>query len=517
MSPDGDASVLNTPGAPLNRPATPKHCQSGHGLRVAAGKGVRAALLLGLSHLLCTCGVTPPSIAPVRDALSVEPSLVETPPPAAPALPGFVPFEQLAAAVAPPPGPSAPAAGSDAPAHPTPTEVTEQEPNNDRRAAQEVPVPARIDGRIEPRSGPDGPDADWYAFRIEAERPAVLDLELTGLPGLDLGFDLYHLGLKGEQKLLSVNAGGPGEGEKLPNVRVTNGRYLLHLFAEVPAKPKKAKKKPAGEEKSGYRFSLLLSTDIRNRETEPNDSVADALPLDLPFEVTGSLSSAKDRDLFAVDVLKLSTLSCLALELTPPLGGTVSLTVTTQNREELASLTASKGKKGWLPNLAILEGNTTYYLAIASVEGKPARGEYVLKARNDRLDERTELEPNDRAGTAMRLFYDEPLQGWLPSDPDVDWFFLEPATDWGQEEGEKPEVPALDITVSSLPGADLSLALFDADASTPLGTFNLGGKGDGEEVPNLPMPGQRLYLKLSSAAGSNAQARYTIQARPVST
>lgn len=432
--------------------------------------------------------------------------------PESPVKPSFESFADLAAAVRPrwlAPQVEQPKDDPDAP----PPFIPEAEPNNDMNSATPIRVPALLQGHVDPLLSTEDGDHDWYTFFVERDKPAIMAIELSGVEKVDLAMDLYHDSMTGRARLFSLDNAAAGEQEKLPNLKLMNGRYLLHVYQLVPGK-----KKPRFNVVNPYRISFGLSDlSEEHMETEPNDDALHAVPVSLPVDITGLTNSSEDQDWYQLDLLKVSAYSYLTLELLPGMKRTLELQVLTAAREPLVKAVAENGRKLTVPNLALLDGASAYFLVVKAVGGKKSRGEYKLTVRSNETKERVELEPDNSRDQAMRLFWEEPLPGWL-GPADEDWFRLEPVADWGGDsDGAKPEIPALNVAVSGVAGVDLVLEVLGSDGEILLGRFDSGRKSEGEEVPNMAMPKGPLYLKVYSRKGENTATQYTLQARAVLT
>ena len=425
--------------------------------------------------------------------------------------PAFVAFKELARVLRAPP-PTVFFAGDD----PDPGAALfhpEAEPNNALVAATRVRVPGTVSAHMDPLpSSPDG-DHDWYGFFVERDKPAILQMTLSGVKGIDLGLEVFHDGLGGRSRLLQLNNAGPGKVERLPNFRLMNGRYFLHVFQvpDVNGKTRYDVVRP-------YRIELSLDElSGKVEETEPNDDYMHAVAASAPLEVSGVLNGPADRDWYLLDLLQVSTYSYLAFELLPGMGRSANLEVYTAAREMLFIGTAEEGRKLLLPNVAVLDGASAYYVVVSTADGEKRQGEYTLVVRSVTTKERVELEPNGTAELAVRLYYEEAISGWLAAEGDEDWYRLEPVADWGTDDDGRPEQPALNLVLSGVSGLDLVLDVFDADGEVSVGKFDSGGKGEGEEIPNLAMPVRPMLLRVSARKGANPGLQYALEARAVTT
>mgnify|MGYP002640051045 CR=1 FL=1 len=425
--------------------------------------------------------------------------------------PGFRDFAELTAGIAPERRVLLPREDDTGPRTET-FFFPEHENNNNASRATDVSLPALLHGHMDPLIDVPAGDEDWYSFLVERDRPGVMDIELTGVTKLDLSIEVFYDAFRGRTRLVKINNQGRGQGERLPNFSLPNGRYYVRVSQEV------SKERPARYDVvHPYEVKLTPKELSATEETEPNDAALSAVPLHLGEQMTGLVNRDQDEDWYSLDLLKVSAFSLLAVELLPPMETTLELAISTQTRQELLVVTAAKGKRLYLPNLAILEGSSGYLFRVRATEAGQPKDPYRLEVHNEPLAERVELEPDDSAKTALRLYWEEPLSGWLSHPDDVDWFHLEPNDDWGMGDGGKPSKPALNLVLGGVPGINLILEMYDSDQESLLARYDVRGKGEGEEAPNLAVPVRTLYIKVSASEGDNAGAQYVLQARAVTT
>ncbi len=425
--------------------------------------------------------------------------------------PRFRPFEELAAGIEPPLPMVLKSNPAEEPRN-DPFFFPEKENNNGADRATEVSLPAILHGHMDPLVEVPTGDEDWYTFLVERDRPGVMDVELTGVPRVNLVLELYFDAFQGRSLLVRLDNEGPGKGERLPNFNLANGRYYVRILQQL-----EEKQKPRFDVVNPYRVTLTPKELSETEETEPNDGALSAVPLQVGGKMSGLINRKDDEDWYAVDLLRVSGFSRLSVLLLPPMGTSLELTVFTQTRQELLTAVAPEGKRLLLPNLAIIEGSGTYFLRVRATGKKLPKESYTLEVTHEPLQERQELEPDDVAAAALRLYWEEPISGWLSHEGDVDWYVLEPNHEWGLDDDGEAIRPALNIVLSGVPGIDVVLDLYDADKETQLARFDTGGRGDGEEAPNLAVPTRATYLKVYSPKGENAGAQYILQARAVTT
>lgn len=465
-----------------------------------------------LSLLLLGCGEqdASPPLPAQRTPLLLTADTPDASPTAQPAVEAqFKPFEELAhdvraarrVAVIPEQVPP--------PAVPQTSQAQEVEPNNDADSAQVVTAPFVVKARMDPvdKSLKEG-DSDWFTFDVSIKTPGLLDLDVSALAGADLGLEVYREGLRGREILISVNNMGPGKPERIPNVCLVNGKYWVRVFQ----KPPKKKKAPFSSKEAVYELTAAFEEAQAGQECEPNGEPLVARLVELPAAIHGHLNRIDDEDLYVLDLSRLSPLSFFRVELLPPMGSKLVFAVLNRARQEVFSLESSGGQKILVPNLGLLAGFSEYFLSVRGAEKNAALGPYQLSVTVDRLKERMELEPNAAAELALRLPYDQPLQGWIVADRDVDLFRIEAPSDMPAEGQPMPlGRPVIQLVLSGVPGVDLAIELLSDDGADVLQVINCGGKGEPETIPNTPVPKSPLLLRVKSTGGSNSNEPYIVQ------
>jgi hypothetical protein len=111
----------------------------------------------------------------------------------------------------------------------------------------------------------------------------------------------------------------------------------------------------------------------------------------------------------------------------------------------------------------------------------------------------SEKEPNERPDQALALTRDSVVNAALAADPakgDEDWYRLAPGA-----------ARTAEITVSGIPGGDVTIEVYDRDRNR-LGGVNSEGEGKGERYPNLYVEKER-YVRVASARKGSGGA-YTL-------
>ena len=173
----------------------------------------------------------------------------------------------------------------------------EREPNDDPAHASDLSVRGTATGFLAPAG-----DVDWY--RVHAEVPMVLHVEVTGLDRADLELSAWAPPSKPGDKptlLARANEGGVKEGEVLPAVGVPAGDSYLKI--ESALRQLEGKWVRDGEDRSTpYKLTTLLVPDDGSLEREPNNDPDTAQPVTLPAGLKGYLWPHKDLDVFRFHV-----------------------------------------------------------------------------------------------------------------------------------------------------------------------------------------------------------------------
>jgi hypothetical protein len=166
----------------------------------------------------------------------------------------------------------------------------EQEPNDDPQHATKVGTTAT--GWIAPAG-----DQDWY--RVHADAPSVLRVELSGVARADLELAVFGpAATPGSDKpvlLARANEGGPKEGEVLPDVGLPAGDSFV--MVQAAARNLDGKWVRDGEDRENrYKLLLTLSPDDGSIEREPNNDLQSAQVVTVPAAVKGWIWPRKDVD-----------------------------------------------------------------------------------------------------------------------------------------------------------------------------------------------------------------------------
>jgi hypothetical protein len=346
--------------------------------------------------------------------------------------------------------------------------------------------------------------------------------------------------------LLSANGGGEGEGERIPNLRVSGD-----VWVRVSA----SKKGTGG----AYVLKIRFRPPPAGAELEPNDRAADATPLgvlppDAPLRVTGIIGHAADEDWYRVDLVEAAPPPPLvavapsdagdAAAVAPvPADGGAALAandagvqdggaVTEEARQALrlevtavpgvrlelqvlsaaqAPLFEARGKESEglsLRNVAVRASDTTLFVVVKSSwvgSGKEAKRSgnpevpYTLTIGREAAGADAEYEPNDELAKATPLTRGGHREGFLSPRGDIDYYVVR-SEEPGLTQFQVTGVERVDLVMSVVkPGAD-------GGPETVLLTANDGAVKEPEILNNVKCAPE-CYVKIQSAVrkGENNQ------------
>ncbi|MDB4973686.1 MAG: serine/threonine protein kinase [Myxococcaceae bacterium] len=169
----------------------------------------------------------------------------------------------------------------------------EVEPNDEPVFANRL-VPGRpLQALIGKRKSIGESDADVYRVELADQTARVADISVSALPNMDLAIDLVEKG--SSQPLLSVDSGGVGRPERIPNITLSAESYFVRV-RQVRA----AGTLPIENVSDSYTIALSLSTQDPGREREINDAFELANKLTVGTPLRGLIGWAKDHDVYCV-------------------------------------------------------------------------------------------------------------------------------------------------------------------------------------------------------------------------
>jgi hypothetical protein len=371
-----------------------------------------------------------------------------------------------------------------------PLALTEKEPNDGPDKALAIAGAAIVQANL--GADPKAVDEDWYV--VTSALPRTAAISVTAPTGADVSIEAMD---EARTTLLSVNATGAGETEKLPNLDVS-GRAFFRVLGL---------KKGAG---GAYAVTVTFSDRQPGFELEPNNRQVDATPVALGQAVSGFLSHPQDEDWYrfelpgaapelgapaedagaAVDagdstdgggdgagdpgmggipnaggetdagVVAVPEAEKVPLRLDISAVDGVRPEVTVLTIAEAVLFGAKAGQDGAglsLRNVGIRAQDKVIFVVVKSAaagtgkdarKGHNAQTYYTLTVSPEEAGASAELEPNDNAEQATALPADAWKEGFLSPRGDADYFRLTVA---------QPSIA--DITVTGVDNLDIQLSL----------------------------------------------------------
>jgi len=170
---------------------------------------------------------------------------------------------------------------------------SEKEPNhspkNATRLVEDVEMEAYLGQRLSEVTG----DVDLFEIEHLGNERRAAELEVSSIPNMDVLVEL--LKPNREEPLIVSDSRGLGQGERLPNVPIEPGKYLIRVRERSVEG-----ELPTENVSDEYYVRWRLLDDDRNFEREPNDSLELAEPLPLGTERRGWIGWSGDVDTFCL-------------------------------------------------------------------------------------------------------------------------------------------------------------------------------------------------------------------------
>lgn len=440
----------------------------------------------------------------------------------------------------------------------------ESEPNNNRKEAQSVSLPAQIEGQLD-----HGADEDYYQF--ELEEAAHLAFTISSVKGFDVMLEIGEISGKG---LKLVDDYLKNFGESLPNIYLKPGNYYVKVSPGLNDHRIERPKVIASEP---YQLEILhLSTLIEKEnfglEEEPNDILEQAQELRDGLKIKGFFNAflnqmpitemtqlllgqtqettskdfrGKDLDFYQFTISERGSF-LLQMELTSVKD--VDSTIVVVDQRYLQFLRLSPEEREARRRAVALEelgtyfvidsngfdkgegvanyripGNNRYFIMIGamnrlnyeSLAGMAAHP-YYLSYRLLPLTSDMEAEPNNTVQNASKI-ENNVVRGFLNPINDLDYYYLE-----GNEESfyrlnfKENNVNTqitryyklAEVTVIPPKNVDLALYIYDEDGKLAKRIDNQEAGGV-EKMPNLLVPFNRKTLFMVKGGGKNDQDNYT--------
>lgn len=170
---------------------------------------------------------------------------------------------------------------------------SEREPNHTEAEANRLLEGAETEGYLGQRLNERTGDVDLFRLSHRGPETSPAVIEVSAIPNMDIALEVLRPG--DSEPFLVADSRGIGEGERLPNVPLEAGTYLIRV-----------REKPDGSDHPTENVSdpYFLRWQLRDLdpefETEPNDSLEQAEALALGEERRGWIGWAGDVDTFCL-------------------------------------------------------------------------------------------------------------------------------------------------------------------------------------------------------------------------
>jgi len=170
---------------------------------------------------------------------------------------------------------------------------SENEPNHTAKDATGLPENTEMEAYLGQRLSENAGDVDLFEIEHVGTHRRAANLEVSSIPNMDVIVELLARGQ--EEPVIVADSRGLGQGERLPNVPIEPGKYLIRV-RERSAEGKLPTENVSDE----YYVRWRLLDDDGTFEHEPNDSLELAEPLDLGTERRGWIGWRGDVDTFCL-------------------------------------------------------------------------------------------------------------------------------------------------------------------------------------------------------------------------
>jgi hypothetical protein len=416
-----------------------------------------------------------------------------------------------------------------APGRVKPPLVDEQEPDDAVASAQPMTPGSGIRGFVgAPKTDKGKPagDEDYFSWMVPGGAAApdmgfdYARVELTGVPGLDLALEV----LDGDGKrLVSVNDGGPGEPEIIPNVGVDPAHTYYLRVREVGV--------PHGDPTHAYELTVQSWPTAAGEEREPNDDPAHATAVALTKgtsgEATGFFGKKRDEDWLRLSLAGVPATdghATLRLELVPVDGVAAAIkvqgdptpspaptakttpTVKPDKPTQFAEARAGKNEELRLRNVGVDVAGGAVMIALRATDGRSTEARWQIRLGLEPPLDGAEREPNGDVAHATPLVLAGGTTGQLAG-------FLWPGdTDVYRVSGATPE-SFVTVEVEGVDKVDLKLERLSADGKSQARADDAAA-GQGEALPPARL-GDGLFRVSARAHDTAFDAPYRIIATVV--
>jgi hypothetical protein len=170
---------------------------------------------------------------------------------------------------------------------------SEGEPNHTAKDATPLPESTEMEAYLGQRLSEESGDVDLFEIEHLGTQRRAANLEVSSIPNMDVVVELLRPDQ--EEPLVVADSGGLGQGERLPNVPIEPGKYLIRVRERSDEGTL-----PTENVSDGYYIRWRFLDEDGTFERELNDSLELAEPLELGAERRGWIGWRGDVDTFCL-------------------------------------------------------------------------------------------------------------------------------------------------------------------------------------------------------------------------
>ena len=322
-----------------------------------------------------------------------------------------------------------------------PPVLSEKEPNDNAAQGLTLERTTMVEANL--GADPGKPDVDWYVLKTSL--PRTVDFQATCPNGADISLEVVD---ETGSALATVNAGGVGASERLPNLDVSSKTFVRVVSL----------KKGVG---GAYVVNAKFSERLPGYELEPNERKVDATPVALGQAISGTMGHGNDIDWYRyelpVDESAPAPLPeeldagpadagssdagsplaekrlALRIDVSAVEGVMMDLQILTEAEAVLFNAKSKENGPLSLRNVGVRAADRVIFVAVRSAtigagkdakKGSNAEVSYTLTVAPEDTSGNAEFEPNDEALRATDLPPNSYREGFISPKGDLDVFRL---------------------------------------------------------------------------------------------